>query len=139
VSLGGHTNFPARFINVEFADCPVETSLNSLGKKWAMLIIRDIGVYGIDRFNQLLKSLPGIPSKILATRLKQLEREGFLTRKVERAVPPQVVRWSLMDKGLDAARVGTTTVREWHCSQETSDQPVLSPVAAKHGKPLNGF
>ena len=85
-----HKNFPARFINVEFADCPVETSLNSLGKKWAMLIIRDIGVYGIDRFNQLLKSLPGIPSKILATRLKQLECEGFLTRKVERAVLPRL-------------------------------------------------
>ncbi len=101
-----HRNFPARFINVEFADCPVEASLNTLGKKWAMLIIRDIGVYGIDRFNQLLKSLPGIPSKVLATRLKQLETEGFLERKVERAVPPQVVRWSLTDKGLDAARVG---------------------------------
>ncbi len=101
-----HRNYPARFVNVEFADCPVEASLNTLGKKWAMLIIRDIGVYGIDRFNKLLKSMPGIPSKILATRLKELEREGFLTRTVERAVPPQIVRWSLTDKGLDAARVG---------------------------------
>ena len=101
-----HRNIPARFVNVEFADCPVETSLDMLGKKWAMLIIRDIGVYGIDRFNQLLKSLSGIPEKILATRLKQLEQGGFLMRTVERAVPPQVVRWSLTEKGLDAARVG---------------------------------
>jgi DNA-binding HxlR family transcriptional regulator len=101
-----HRNIPARFVNVEFADCPVETSLNTLGKKWAMLIIRDIGVYGIDRFNQLLKSLSGIPEKILATRLKELEVEGFLLRTVERAVPPQIVRWSLTEKGLDAARVG---------------------------------
>jgi DNA-binding HxlR family transcriptional regulator len=101
-----HRNIPARFVNVEFADCPVETSLNTLGKKWAMLIIRDIGVYGIDRFNQLLKSLSGIPEKVLATRLKQLEVEGFLTRKVERALPPQIVHWSLTEKGLDAARVG---------------------------------
>jgi DNA-binding HxlR family transcriptional regulator len=101
-----HKNISARFVNVEFADCPVETSLNILGKKWAMLIIRDIGVYGIDRFNQLLKSLSGIPEKVLATRLKELEGEGFLLRSVERAVPPQVVRWSLTEKGLDAARVG---------------------------------
>ena len=101
-----HRNIPARFVNVEFADCPVETSLETLGKKWSMLIIRDIGVYGIDRFNQLQKSLSGIPEKILATRLKQLEEEGFLMRTVERAIPPQVVRWSLTDKGLDAARVG---------------------------------
>ncbi len=101
-----HRNFTPRFVNVEFADCPVETSLETLGKKWAMLIVRDIGVYGIDRFNQLLKSMSGIPSKVLATRLKQLEKDGFLTRNVERAVPPQIVRWSLTEKGLDAARVG---------------------------------
>ena len=101
-----HRNFQPRFINVEFADCPVETSLNILGKKWAMSIIRDVGVYGIDRFNMLLKSLPGIPSKVLATRLKQLEQGGFLIRTVERAVPPQIVRWSLTERGVDAARVG---------------------------------
>jgi DNA-binding HxlR family transcriptional regulator len=101
-----HRNIPARFVNVEFADCPVETSLNTLGRKWALLIIRDIGVYGIDRFNQLLKSLSGIPEKVLATRLKELEMEGFLLRTVERAVPPQIVHWSLTEKGLDAARVG---------------------------------
>lgn len=101
-----HRNYRPRFINVEFSDCPVETSLNILGKKWAMSIIRDIGVYGIDRFNMLLKSLPGIPSKVLATRLKQLERDGFLIRTVERAVPPQIVRWSLTERGVDAARVG---------------------------------
>ena len=101
-----HKPFQPKFINVEFADCPVETSLDTLGKKWAMSIIRDIGVYNIDRFSMLLKSLPGIPSKVLATRLKQLEKDGFLTRYVERPTPPQVVRWSLTEKGLDAARVG---------------------------------
>ena len=101
-----HRDFQPRFIKVEFADCPVETSLDILGKKWAMLIVRDIGVYGTDRFNHLLKSLSGIPSKGLATRLKQLEKERFLMRTVVRAVPPQVVRWSLTEKGLDAARVG---------------------------------
>lgn len=101
-----HRAFQPRFINVEFADCPVETSLDILGKKWAMSIIRDIGFYNIDRFNMLLKSLQGIPSKVLATRLKQLEKDGFLARYVERATPPQIVRWSLTEKGLDAGRVG---------------------------------
>ena len=71
-----------------------------------MLIIRDIGVYEINRFNQLLRSLNSIPSKTLATRLKELEKGGFLIRTVERGVPPMVVRWSLSEKGLDAARIG---------------------------------
>ncbi len=101
-----HRNFQPKFVEVEFADCPVETSLDILGKKWAMSIVRDVGFYGIDRFSMLLKSLPGIPSKVLATRLKQLEKDGFLTRSVERAVPPQVVHWSLTEKGVDAGRVG---------------------------------
>ena len=101
-----HRNFQPKFVNVEFADCPVETSLDILGKKWAMSIVRDVGFYGIDRFNMLLKSMPGIPSKVLATRLKQLEKDGFLIRNVERAVPPRVVHWSLTEKGVDAARVG---------------------------------
>ena len=101
-----HRSFQPKFVNVEFADCPVETSLDILGKKWAMSIVRDVGFYGIDRFNMLLKSLPGIPSKVLATRLKQLEEDGFLIRNVERAVPPRVVHWALTEKGVDAARVG---------------------------------
>ena len=101
-----HRSFQPKFVNVEFADCPVETSLDILGKKWAMSIVRDVGFYGIDRFNMLLKSLPGIPSKVLATRLKQLEKDGFLIRNVEKAVPPRVVHWSLTEKGVDAARVG---------------------------------
>ena len=101
-----HRNLKPRFVNVEFAECPVESSLDILGKKWSMLIIRDIGGYGIDRFSQLLRSLNGIPSKILATRLKQLEKGGFLIRTVEKGVPPKVVRWSLSEKGLDAARIG---------------------------------
>ena len=84
----------------------MEASLGVLGKKWTIQIIRDIGVYERDRFSLLLKSLPSIPPKILATRLKQLEQQGFLTRYVEKSVPPMVVRWSLTEKGLDAIRIG---------------------------------
>lgn len=120
-----HKPFQPKFINVEFADCPVEMGLDTLGKKWAMSIIRDIGVYSIDRFNMLLKSLPGIPSKVLATRLKQLEIDGFLTRYVERATPPQIVHWSLTEKGLDAARVGMMMAGfscKWHADKVFDDK-----------------
>jgi DNA-binding HxlR family transcriptional regulator len=91
---------------VDFADCPVETSLGILGKKWTMAIIRDIGAYGVDRFSGLSRSLPGISSKILATRLKRLEQEGFIEKVVEKKVPPKVIRWSLTEKGVDAIRIG---------------------------------
>jgi DNA-binding HxlR family transcriptional regulator len=91
---------------VDFADCPVEISLGILGKKWTMAIIRDIGAYGVDRYSGLSRSLPGISSKVLATRLKQLEQEGFIRKIVEKEAPPKVIRWSLTDKGVDAIRIG---------------------------------
>jgi DNA-binding HxlR family transcriptional regulator len=101
-----HKQLKSPFVNIDFAQCPVENSLGILGKKWTLAIIRDIGAYGVDRFNRLMKSLPGIPSKVLATRLKQLEGEGFIQKYVEKSVPPKIVRWSLTEKGVDAIRVG---------------------------------
>jgi DNA-binding HxlR family transcriptional regulator len=101
-----HKDLKSPFVNIEFANCPVETSLGILGRKWTLAIIRDIGAYGVDRFNRLRKSLPGIPPKVLATRLKQMEQEGFIQKTVEKDAPPKIVRWSLTDKGVDAIRVG---------------------------------
>jgi DNA-binding HxlR family transcriptional regulator len=101
-----HKYLKSPLVNIDFADCPVEISLGILGKKWTMAIIRDVGAYGVDRFNRLLKSLPTIPQKVLATRLKQLEQEGFLMKSVEKSIPPKIVRWSLTEKGVDAIRIG---------------------------------
>lgn len=101
-----HKDLRSPFVNLDFMNCPVETSLGILGKKWTLVIIRDIGAYGVNRFNRLRKSLPGIPSKILAMRLKQLEQEGFVLKTVEKDIPPKIVRWSLTEKGVDALRVG---------------------------------
>lgn len=103
-----HKNLDTKYKNqnVTYMNCPVEASLGVLGKKWTIVIIRDIGVYGRDRFNLLLKSLNGIPPKVLATRLKELQRDGFVKRTAEKRVPPMVVRWSLTEKGIDAIRIG---------------------------------
>ena len=122
-----HKNLEAKYKNpdVVYANCPVEASLGVLGKKWTILIIRDIGVYGRDRFNRLLKTLPGIPPKVLATRLKELEQEGFVEKYVERSKPPKVVRWSLTEKGLDAIRIGMMLAgfgAKWHAGRVFEDK-----------------
>jgi DNA-binding HxlR family transcriptional regulator len=120
-----HKNLKSPFVKVEFADCPVETSLGVLGKKWTMAIIRDIGAYGVDRFSGLRRSLAGIPPKVLATRLKQLENEGFIAKRVERNVPPRVVRWSLSEMGVDAMRIGMMLAvfgSKWYARRVFDDQ-----------------
>lgn len=122
-----HKNLVSRYLNPEldFADCPVEATLGVLGKKWTILILRDIGLYDRDRFSKLLKSLPGIPSKVLATRLKELEEEGFVERTVEKSRPPKLVRWSLKEKGFDAIRIGMMVGAfgaKWHADRVFHDK-----------------
>ncbi len=75
-------------------------SLGLLSRKWALPILRNIAVYRIDRFNRLLASLPGIPPKVLSTRLHELESLGLI-RKTEVRRTPIVVRWGLTPMGRD--------------------------------------
>jgi DNA-binding HxlR family transcriptional regulator len=81
-----------------FIKCPIKTSLGVLGKKWTMLIIRDIGVYKITRFNRLLESVAGITPRPLSMRLKDLEKKGFIESAEERR-SPMIVQWRLTEKG----------------------------------------
>lgn len=75
-------------------------SLDLLGRKWALLILRNIAVYRQQRFNRLLESLPGIPPKVLSTRLHELEAAGLI-EKVETRRTPNLVRWDLTERGRD--------------------------------------
>ena len=122
-----HKELEPRFVrpDLEFANCPVEASLGVLGKKWTIVILRDIGVYRVDRFHRLRETLPGISEKVLGDRLKELEREGFLRRAVEKSQPPKVVRWSLTEKGYDAIRIGMMLGAfgsKWHADRVFPDR-----------------
>jgi DNA-binding HxlR family transcriptional regulator len=96
-----HKDPDPRFLKTPFVECPIESGLSVLGKKWTLLILRDINAYKKDRFNQLLKSLPGISPKVLATRLKELEHAGLIARAETRKSYPMTVRWALTEKGVD--------------------------------------
>jgi DNA-binding HxlR family transcriptional regulator len=96
-----HKDPDPRFLKTAFVECPIESGLSVLGKKWTLLILRDINAYKKDRFNQLLKSLPGISPRVLATRLKELERAGLIARAETRRSYPMTVRWALTEKGVD--------------------------------------
>jgi DNA-binding HxlR family transcriptional regulator len=85
---------------VRFIKCPIKTSLGVLGKKWTILIIRDIGFRKIGRFNRILESIPGLTPRVLSMRLKELEKEGFI-KCVEKKKSPMMVLWRLTEKGND--------------------------------------
>jgi len=97
-------------------NCPIATSLGVLGKKWTLLIIRDISMRKIERFSDLLKSVNGITPRVLSTRLKALESDGYIHR-AEVQKTPKVVRWALTEKGWDALPILMSYVAfgsKWH-------------------------
>lgn len=61
--------------------CPIYRSLDLFGDRWGLLVVREI-LRGVGRFNELERSLPGISRSTLAGRLRHLEREGIVTRRI---------------------------------------------------------
>jgi len=82
------------------ANCPIATSLGVLGRKWALLVIRDIAMRKTERFSELMKTIPGITQRVLSMRLKELSSEGIIA-KMEDSHSPKRVRWKLTEKGWD--------------------------------------
>lgn len=81
----------------EFPDCPVEMTLQLIGDKWKVLIIRDL-LTGTKRFGELKKSVGNISQKVLTSNLRAMEESGLLIRKVYAEVPPKV-EYTLTDLG----------------------------------------
>jgi DNA-binding HxlR family transcriptional regulator len=83
-----------------FAARPMKPDLGVLGRKWALLLLADVGLRRVDRFSGLLRSNPQLNSRILSRRLRELEEAGMITR-VERKRSPGPVRWAMTEKGTD--------------------------------------
>ena len=77
--------------------CPVEMTLQLIGDKWKILILRDL-LTGTKRFGELKKSVTGITQKVLTSNLRDMESSGLLTREVFPEVPPRV-EYTLTDTG----------------------------------------
>lgn len=76
---------------------PVGEILSLIGEKWTAVIIAHLGD-GKMRFNELRRETAGISQKVLAASLRQLERDGFVTRTVYPVIPPRV-EYELTDIG----------------------------------------
>ena len=73
----------------ELPICPVATTVQLIGSKWKLLIMRNL----LDRpwrFNELQKSLEGISQKVLTDSLRSMESDGIVIRTVFAEVPPRV-------------------------------------------------
>lgn len=68
------------------SDCAVANTLERIGDRWSLLLVRDM-LAGKSTYGQFLESPEGIPTNILADRLKRLERSGIITRSAYQERP----------------------------------------------------
>ena len=73
----------------EMPDCPVATTVQLIGSKWKLLILRNLFLRAW-RYNELRKDLEGVSQKVLTDSLRALEEDGIITRTVYAEVPPRV-------------------------------------------------
>jgi DNA-binding HxlR family transcriptional regulator len=81
----------------ELKSCPIETTFRIVGKRWAILIIREI-FRGNTQFNRFMENIEGITPKVLTERLRELEQLGIVRRRIVSEYPVRV-EYSLTDMG----------------------------------------
>ena len=84
--------------------CSVSITLELLGDRWSLLIVRDMMVRGHRAFREFQQSGEGIASNILSNRLRKLEASGFLTGKPDEQ-DGRGINYRLTEKGIDLAPV----------------------------------
>ena len=94
----------------ELPDCPVATTVQLIGNKWKLLIIRNL-LARPWRVNEMLHSIPGISQKVLTDNLRALEKDGIITRTVFPEVPPRV-EYALSELG-DSMRPIIQAMEAW--------------------------
>jgi DNA-binding HxlR family transcriptional regulator len=104
-------------MKVEFLSCPVQASLKVLGREWAFLVLTSIALFRANRFNDMIRAMPGLSKRLLTMRLSELERAGFVVRAESRR---GYVRWELTAKGADVVPILLTMVQfgaKWYADE----------------------
>lgn len=109
--------------------CPLNASVEILGDRWSLLIIRDMMLLGFRTYKEFLGSYEGIATNILADRLRNLEKHGIISRESDPA-DGRKVNYLLTQKGIDLAPVLTEMVL-WAGSHEKTENPALVALMRK--------
>ncbi|MGT2468272.1 winged helix-turn-helix transcriptional regulator [Mesorhizobium atlanticum] len=99
--------------------CPISLSLELLGDRWTLLIIRDLAFAGKRHFREFLQSDEGISSRTLAERLRTLQDEGILTRSDDPSHGLKAI-YRLTEAGIDLLPV-LATLGAWGSKHRKAD------------------
>jgi DNA-binding HxlR family transcriptional regulator len=83
--------------NPELRSCPIEATFKIIGKKWTVLILREM-LRGTKQFNRFLENIEGITPKVLTERLRELQKLGIVKRRIVSEYPIRV-EYEMTDLG----------------------------------------
>jgi DNA-binding HxlR family transcriptional regulator len=109
--------------------CPLNASVEILGDRWSLLIIRDMMLRGFRSYTQFLDSYEHIATNILADRLKKLEGYGIVATQQDPSDGRKFI-YTLTEKGMDLAPVLTEMVL-WAAAHEETQNPELIRLIKK--------
>jgi DNA-binding HxlR family transcriptional regulator len=104
--------------------CPLNASVEMLGDRWSLLIIRDMMVRGYRTFKEFLSSDEHIATNVLADRLRRLEGYGILTTRRD-PEDGRKIHYLLTAKGMDLAPVLTEMVLWAAAHEDTGNQALV--------------
>jgi DNA-binding HxlR family transcriptional regulator len=104
--------------------CPINVSLEMLGDRWSLLIIRDLMFRGFRTYKELLESDEGIATNILADRLKRLEDCGIISTQQDETDRRKLI-YRLTAKGIDLAPVLVELILWGARYEDTAAPPAL--------------
>lgn len=111
--------------------CPLNASVEMLGDRWSLLIIRDMMLRGSRTFNEFLNCYEGIATNILSDRLKRLVGYGILETETDPDDGRKLI-YRLTEKGIDLAPVMTEMVLWAAAHEKTENQTLVNEM--KNGK-----
>ena len=104
--------------------CPLNASVEMLGDRWSLLIIRDMMLRGSKSYKEFLDSFEGIATNILADRLHRLVEFGIIATRPDPSDGRKVI-YRLTQKGIDLAPVLTEMVLWAAAHEDTGNQPLV--------------
>jgi DNA-binding HxlR family transcriptional regulator len=117
--------------------CPLNASVEMLGDRWSLLIIRDMMLRGFRTYKEFMECYEGIATNILADRLRKLIAYGIIQADPDRTDGRKLI-YSLTAKGIDLAPVLTEMVLWAAAHEETGNQPLINLMRADKAKFLDG-
>src|SRR3954462_9610530 len=111
------------------SECPLNASVEMLGDRWSLLLLRDMMLRGFRSYKEFLQSHERIATNILADRLRRLEAHGIITTKKDPADGRKLI-YLLTAKGIDLAPVLTEMVLWAARHEKTGNQPLVRRIRA---------